>query len=122
MALRLLDTLLVCLLNVQMHEDAPCQIGLVATWSGDLWGVRREVLPWITYHAQLGVSRVYMLYDGSDQNTLTVGWLVARHIQPSAASQPVAQGAGRLQVARMWCPCIQTPADAAMQGLLHGTT
>ena len=55
-----------------MADDAPCHIGMVTTWSGDLWGIRREMLPWITYHAQLGVSKLYVLYDGNDRNTHTV--------------------------------------------------
>jgi hypothetical protein len=31
------------------------------------------MLPWITYHAQIGVSKIYVLYDGTDRNTHTVG-------------------------------------------------
>jgi hypothetical protein len=62
----------------QMNDDAPCHVGMVTTWSGDLWGIRREMLPWITYHAQLGVSKIYVLYDGTDRNTHTVGaWFAA---------------------------------------------
>lgn len=64
--------LLLCWCAAQMADDAPCHIGMVTTWSGDLWGIRREMLPWITYHAQLGVSKLYVLYDGNDRNTHTV--------------------------------------------------
>lgn len=57
---------------LQMYEEAPCSLALATTWSGDLWGLRRELLPWLTYHALQGVSRVYVMYDGADKNTLTV--------------------------------------------------
>lgn len=55
-----------------MHDAAPCRLGLVTTWSGDLWGLRKELIPWITYHAYLGVSRLYILYEGKDPRTLRV--------------------------------------------------
>ena len=55
-----------------MHDSAPCRLGLVTTWSGDLWGLRKELIPWLTYHAYLGVSRLYVLYEGSDEPTLRV--------------------------------------------------
>jgi hypothetical protein len=57
---------------MQMHDAAPCKLALVTTWSGDLWGLRKELLPWLTYHAYLGVSRLYVLYEGNDQRTLQV--------------------------------------------------
>jgi hypothetical protein len=56
----------------QMHDAAPCSLGLVTTWSGDLWGLRKELIPWLTYHAYLGVSRLYVLYEGNDPRTLQV--------------------------------------------------
>lgn len=28
--------------------------------SADLWGVRREILPWLQYHTELGVTRFYV--------------------------------------------------------------
>lgn len=55
-----------------MHDSAPCRLGVVTTWSGDLWGLRKELIPWLTYHAYLGVSRLYVLYEGSDEPTLRV--------------------------------------------------
>jgi hypothetical protein len=60
---------LVCL---QMHDSAPCRLGLATTWSGDLWGLRKELIPWLTYHAYLGISRLYILYEGSDPRALRV--------------------------------------------------
>lgn len=59
-----------------MHAETPCKLGLVTTWSGDLWGLRRELLPWLTYHALQGVSKIYVMYEGGDKNTLTVGMLM----------------------------------------------
>lgn len=58
--------------NLQTAVSAPCSLALVTTWAGDLWGLRRELVPWLTYHAQLGVSRLYVLYEGGDANTLSV--------------------------------------------------
>lgn len=55
-----------------MHDSAPCRLGLATTWSGDLWGLRKELIPWLTYHAYLGVSRLYILYEGSDPRALRV--------------------------------------------------
>jgi hypothetical protein len=55
-----------------MNDSAPCSIALVTTWSGDLWGLRQELVPWLTYHAVLGISRLYVLYEGSDHMTLHV--------------------------------------------------
>ncbi len=36
------------------------RVALVATWAGDVWGLRRELLPWMTYHAHLGVEHFYV--------------------------------------------------------------
>jgi len=56
----------------QTRKKASCKLALVTTWAGDLWGLRRELVPWLTYHAQLGVSHLYVLYEGGCKNTLTV--------------------------------------------------
>ncbi|WIA28468.1 hypothetical protein OEZ86_011012 [Tetradesmus obliquus] len=73
-----------------MADDAPCHIGMVTTWSGDLWGIRREMLPWITYHAQLGVSKLYVLYDGNDRNTHTALLDLHPYVRVILASAPLA--------------------------------
>lgn len=38
----------------------PLHACLVATISSDVWGVRRELLPWLQYHTELGVARFYV--------------------------------------------------------------
>lgn len=67
-------TIAVCavVLALQMDDSAPCKLALATTWSGDLWGLRKELIPWLTYHAYLGVSKLYVLYEGSDPRTLRV--------------------------------------------------
>lgn len=50
---------------------APKTAGLAAvaiftTWMGDVKALRRELLPWLSVHAALGVVRFYILYDGTD--------------------------------------------------------
>jgi hypothetical protein len=60
-----------------MDDSAPCKLALATTWSGDLWGLRKELIPWLTYHAYLGVSKLYVLYEGSDPRTLRVSGAVA---------------------------------------------
>eukprot|EP01026_Neomeris_dumetosa_P028844 TRINITY_DN2336_c0_g1_i4.p1 TRINITY_DN2336_c0_g1~~TRINITY_DN2336_c0_g1_i4.p1 ORF type:complete len:616 (-),score=86.67 TRINITY_DN2336_c0_g1_i4:287-2134(-) len=40
------------------------------TTSASIWGVRQEILPWIQYHTELGVSKFYMLYDGHDEEAV----------------------------------------------------
>jgi len=59
-------------MSVQMDDAAPCRLALTTTWSGDLWGLRKELIPWLTYHSYLGVSRLYVLYEGTDMRTLRV--------------------------------------------------
>ena len=46
------------------------------TWAGDAWALRRELLPWMAYHARLGASAFYVLYDGADADVVKVlRWL-----------------------------------------------
>eukprot|EP01025_Chloroclados_australasicus_P067086 TRINITY_DN9272_c2_g1_i6.p1 TRINITY_DN9272_c2_g1~~TRINITY_DN9272_c2_g1_i6.p1 ORF type:complete len:732 (+),score=93.71 TRINITY_DN9272_c2_g1_i6:291-2198(+) len=40
------------------------------TTASSIWGVRTELLPWIQYHTELGVSRFYILYDGHDEEAV----------------------------------------------------
>ncbi|GBF98049.1 glycosyltransferase-like [Raphidocelis subcapitata] len=46
--------------------ETPCAVALHTTWSGDAHALARQLLPWLSYHAALGVSRLYLLYDGDD--------------------------------------------------------
>lgn len=34
-----------------------CSLALHTTWAGGLAALRAELLPWMTYHAAVGVSR-----------------------------------------------------------------
>jgi hypothetical protein len=45
---------------------ATTTVAIATTTSVDLLGVRREILPWIQYHTEIGVSQFYILYDGND--------------------------------------------------------
>lgn len=45
-------------------------IGIVATTSADYKDLRRQLLPWMLYHASSGVSRFYLLYDGRDDRVV----------------------------------------------------
>lgn len=72
------------------HGRPPAQVAIFTTWSGDLWGLRRELLPWMMYHTQLGVCKFYVLYDGTDAKVsellLTISHLDALFIHPPYAS------------------------------------
>lgn len=48
----------VCALQVQ--ASVPLHACLAATISADVWGVRRELLPWLQYHTELGAARFYV--------------------------------------------------------------
>jgi hypothetical protein len=41
-------------------------MAIATTTSVDVLGVRREILPWLQYHTEIGVTRFYILYDGND--------------------------------------------------------
>jgi hypothetical protein len=43
---------------------------IATTTSVDLLGVRREILPWLQYHTEIGVSKFYILYDGNDSKAV----------------------------------------------------
>lgn len=42
------------------------RLAIATTTSVDLLGIRQELLPWMQYHTELGVTKFYILYDGSD--------------------------------------------------------
>jgi hypothetical protein len=46
--------------------ETPCAVALHTTWSGDARALARQLLPWLSYHAALGASRLYLLYEGDD--------------------------------------------------------
>lgn len=43
-----------------MQAGESLRVCLAATVSADMWGVRRELLPWLQYHTQLGASHFYV--------------------------------------------------------------
>lgn len=49
-------------LQVQARERL--RVCITATTSADLWGVRREVLPWLQYHTELGATCFYVSTRG----------------------------------------------------------
>ena len=42
------------------------KVAVAVTTAVDILGVRRELLPWMQYHTELGVTKFYILYDGVD--------------------------------------------------------
>lgn len=44
----------------QVQAGVPLRACLAATTSADVWGVRRELLPWLQYHTELGVAHFYV--------------------------------------------------------------
>ncbi|KAI8462626.1 MAG: hypothetical protein J3K34DRAFT_447341 [Monoraphidium minutum] len=71
-------------------REAPCSIAAQTTWAGDVWALRRELLPWLQYHAALGVSRLYLLYDGTDAR-VTAALRALPLVEVMVASGPLAQ-------------------------------
>lgn len=53
--------------------DNGARIAIASTVSVDVWGLRREILPWISYMQEIGIRKFYLLYDGSDSDA--VRWL-----------------------------------------------
>jgi hypothetical protein len=54
-------------LQVQARESL--RVCITATTSADAMGVRRELLPWMQYHTELGAAHFY----------------VSRHVEPATA-------------------------------------
>lgn len=36
------------------------RVAITATVAADAWGVRRDLLPWLQYHVELGAARFYV--------------------------------------------------------------
>ena len=43
-----------------MHTRAQVKVAAFTVWNGNLWGLRRSLLPWMQYHTQLGVCKFYV--------------------------------------------------------------
>lgn len=46
------------------------RVGSYTMWSGDLWGLRRTMLPFLQWHTQIGVCKYYIAYPGRDEATV----------------------------------------------------
>ncbi|KAI3436820.1 hypothetical protein D9Q98_006230 [Chlorella vulgaris] len=77
-------------LHREVQQGETLRVCLTATTSADVWGVRRELLPWLQYHTELGASRFYLLYDGQDAEAVRllaqVSSVTLTHIHPPFAS------------------------------------
>ncbi|EFJ41430.1 hypothetical protein VOLCADRAFT_98595 [Volvox carteri f. nagariensis] len=48
-------------------------VAAFGVWNGNMWGLRRSLLPWLQWSTHLGVCKFYIGYQGRDQQTLQ--WL-----------------------------------------------
>lgn len=83
------------------------RVALAAITAVDLMGVRREVLPWLQYHTALGVTKFYLLYDGSDAAAVAVLAKVScvelMHLhQPWATTEEAAAFQAYRNLTAMW--------------------
>ncbi|GLI65059.1 hypothetical protein VaNZ11_008485 [Volvox africanus] len=46
------------------------RVAAFTVWNGNMWGLRRSLLPWMQWSTQLGVCRFYVAYQGRDKQTL----------------------------------------------------
>ena len=46
------------------------KVAIVTTTSIDAESFSREFMPWLLYHVNLGVSKLYLFYDGSDPHVI----------------------------------------------------
>ncbi|KAL4457894.1 hypothetical protein ABPG75_012759 [Micractinium tetrahymenae] len=53
-------------LHEQVRDGEALLACIAATVSADVAGVRRDLLPWLQYHTELGAGHFYLLYDGAD--------------------------------------------------------
>ncbi len=47
----------------QVDAQNTAKVVVVTTWGGDVWGVRRELLPWMQVLMELGVCHFYVRPD-----------------------------------------------------------
>jgi len=48
------------------------RVAIVSTVAADVIGLRKELVPWMQYHTELGVQRFYLLYDGVDSDAVAI--------------------------------------------------
>ncbi|KAL6776982.1 hypothetical protein ACKKBF_B19730 [Auxenochlorella protothecoides x Auxenochlorella symbiontica] len=84
----------IAFLNALAEEAAPraaTRVAVVTTSGVDLRGVRREVLPWLQYHTEMGVSRFYIVYNGHDAAAVQALETI-RHVRLIHVHEPWAKG------------------------------
>lgn len=91
--------------EVQAREAL--KVAITATTSVDVAGLRQEVLPWLQYHTELGVTRFFLLYDGSSgeavQLLASISHVELMHIRPPwATPSEVALYGMYSNVTRQW--------------------
>jgi len=83
------------LINATSSTATTTSMAIATTSSVDLLGVRREILPWLQYHTEIGVFQFYILYDGKDSAAVeslnSISHVEVLHIHPQwAASEELA--------------------------------
>eukprot|EP01023_Acetabularia_acetabulum_P027013 TRINITY_DN25552_c0_g1_i3.p1 TRINITY_DN25552_c0_g1~~TRINITY_DN25552_c0_g1_i3.p1 ORF type:complete len:728 (-),score=153.66 TRINITY_DN25552_c0_g1_i3:96-2009(-) len=53
-----------------VEKRVTTKVAAYTTTASGLYGVRKDILPWIQYHTELGVSKFYVLYDGHDEEAV----------------------------------------------------
>ncbi|GMH41555.1 hypothetical protein BSKO_09465 [Bryopsis sp. KO-2023] len=54
------------------RKNVESKVCIYTTSAAGFMGVRKELLPWIQYHTEMGISHFYVLYDGSDAKAVEV--------------------------------------------------
>jgi hypothetical protein len=54
------------------EKNKKLEVAVVATIADGILGMRRNILPWLQYHVELGISKFYLLYDGKDKEVVGV--------------------------------------------------
>lgn len=60
------------LLYKQLNKGNRTKVCVVTLTPANIWEVRKKVFPWIQYHLEVGVSRFYLFYDGTDAQALKI--------------------------------------------------
>ncbi|KAG2423760.1 hypothetical protein HXX76_015036 [Chlamydomonas incerta] len=69
------------------------KVAAFTVWNGNLWGLRRSLLPWMQYHTQLGVCKFYVAFQGRDENTFKALQQLAPLLDMVLISKPFASPA-----------------------------
>lgn len=76
--------------ELESGEDR-VRAAVASTVSVDVWGLRREILPWVSFMLEMGVRKFYLLYDGSDEEAVgymkSIDCIELIHIHPPFATK-----------------------------------